>query len=190
MKRKGMRKGRVGAAVKPRREKAGVRGGGTTLGRLSRRDEGRTFEVSSGRFFQPPERVAQYQAAPRLTNGRPPAPTIPTSWPATRLDENFPRDTLSGKDTHGPNPRDPLTNRRGEIMYRVARSISVHTWMCIYSCIFVTVEFERTISSGKEICDQGLQWICNFEFHTDYSIDHPLYGVVFEIAWNGCCNWF
>lgn len=138
MKRKGVRKGRVGAAVKPRREKAGVRGGGTTLGRLSRRDEGRTFEVSSGRFFQPPERVAQYQAAPRLTNGRPPAPTIPTSWPATRLDENFPRDTLSGKDTHGPNPRDPLTNRRGEIMYRVARSISrlyldVHIYVYIYS---------------------------------------------------------
>lgn len=136
MKRKGVRKGRVGAAVKSRREKAGVRGGGTTLGRLSRRDEGRTFEVSSGRFFQPPERVAQYQAAPRLTNGRPPAPTIRTSWPATRLDENFPRDTLSGKDTHGPNPRDPLTNRRGEIMYRVARSISVRTWMSIYTCIY------------------------------------------------------
>lgn len=172
MKRKGVRKGRVGAAVKPRREKAGVRGGGTTLGRLSRRDEGRTFEVSSGRFFQPPERVAQYQAAPRLTNGRPPAPTIPTSWPATRLDENFPRDTLSGKDTHGPNPQDPLTNRRGEIMYRVARSISVHTWLCIYTYIFVIVEFERAISFGGEISDQGLQWICNFEFHTDYSIDH------------------
>lgn len=188
MKRKGVRKGRVGAAVKPRREKAGVRGGGTTLGRLSRRDEGRTFEVSSGRFFQPPERVAQYQAAPRLTNGRPPAPTIPTSWPATRLDENFPRDTLSGKDTHGPNPRDPLTNRRGEIMYRVARSISRLYLDLHIPCIYIRDRGirERTISSDGEISDQGLQWIYNFEFSTDYSIDHPfLYRV-----WNGYCNWF
>lgn len=59
-----------GEVAKP----SGVKG--TTLGWVTRRDEGRTFEVSSGRFFQPSERLAQYQATPRLTNGRPPAPTI------------------------------------------------------------------------------------------------------------------
>lgn len=83
----------------------GVRGGGGYGEPGVSRDEGRTFEVSSGRFFQPLDAGAaatesgslntgDYPGA--LTNGRTPVPTIVrllTSSPIGRI--SLSRDTLS-----------------------------------------------------------------------------------------------